>query len=130
MKVLVCMIFFFALIGGCANIQTVKDAKGKEGISRIYQYPYDNVFSAALAAAKSKELDIVEADKQNGQIILSHGVTMLSWGERIAIFIKSLSPNTTEVQIVSKPILSPGNFPPDWQQILLLNMDINLRSGK
>lgn len=130
MKIPVFVICVFAILaGGCASTETVKEAKG-EGASRIYQYAYEPVFNAAVAAAKTKELEVVESDKGSGRLLLSNGVTLWSWGERIAVFVKALSPQTTEVEIVSKPVLSPLNFPPDWQQILHAQIDNQLRSRK
>jgi hypothetical protein len=117
------------LFGGCASTDTVKEARG-QGDSRTYPYAYEQVFNATLAAAKTKGLDVVENDKTGGRLMLSHGVTWLSWGERIAVFFKAASPKSTEVEIVSKPVLSPLNFPPDWQQILLQQIDHELRAGK
>lgn len=114
---------------GCASTETVKEAKG-EGISRAYPYVYDQVYKATLSAAKTKELEVVEEDKSKGRIVLSHGITLWSWGERIAVFIKPLATGSTEVEIISKPVLAPLNFPPDWQQILLNQIDVELKAGK
>lgn len=130
MKIPLFVICIFALLaGGCASTETVKDAKG-QGVSRTYPYAYEAVFNAALAAAKTRELEVVESDKSSGRVLLSHGVTLWSWGERIAVFVKSLTNRTTEVEIVSKPVLAPLNFPPDWQKILLDEIDLKLRTGK
>ena len=115
-------------LGGCASTETVKDARG-QGVTRVYASPYEAVFNATLNAAKQKKLDVVESDKAAGRLVLSHGITWLSWGERIAVFIKATAPNSTEVEIVSKPILSPLNFPPDWQKILLDQIDNDLRAS-
>ena len=76
------------------------------------------------------ETEVVESDKSGGKLILSHGVTWLSWGERIAVFLTRAAANTTKVEIVSKPVLSPLNFPPDWQNILLDQIDVELRAAK
>jgi len=122
-------LFFAIFAGGCASTETVKEAKG-QGVSRVYMFTYDPVFDATLAAAKTKELEVVESDKNNGRLILSKGITWWSWGERIAIFLKPVSANSTEVEVVSKPVLSPLNFPPDWQNILLEQIDVELRSRK
>jgi hypothetical protein len=116
-------------VSGCASTETVKEAKG-QGVSRAYQYAYEPVYNATLAAAKAKKLEVVENDKTNGRLILSHGVTLWSWGERIAVFVRPMTTNSTEVEIVSKPVLSPLNFPPDWQKILLDQIDVELRAGK
>ena len=123
----ICLIASLAC--GCASTETVREAKG-QGVSRIYQYAYEPVFNAVLAAAKTKELEVVESDKSSGRLVLSHGVTLWSWGERIAVFVKTVTTDTTEVEIVSKPVMSPLNFPPDWQQILLEQIDVQLRTGK
>jgi hypothetical protein len=123
-------IFLLALLlGGCASTETVRDARG-QGSVRTYQHAYDPVFNAALAAAKAKELEVVESDRSGGRLMLSHGVTLWSWGERIAIFFKSVSPKATDVEIVSKPVLSPLNFPPDWEKILHDQIDAELRARK
>lgn len=130
MKVPVFGIFLLALfLGGCASTETVKDARG-QGSTRTYQHAYEPVFNAALAAAKAKELEVVESDKSGGRIMLSHGVTWWSWGERIAIFFKSVSAKATDVEIVSKPVLSPLNFPPDWEKILHEQIETELRARK
>jgi hypothetical protein len=130
MKISILMFIFFAVIAsGCASTETVKEAKG-QGVSRTYPYAYESVYNATIAAAKTKELEVVENDKANGRLILSHGVTLWSWGEKIAVFVKALATTSTEVEIVSKPVMSPLNFPPDWQQILLDQIDVELRAGK
>jgi len=128
MKFSILLIPFLAVIAsGCASTETVKEAKG-QGVSRAYQYAYEPVYNATLAAAKTKQLEVVESDKASGRLILSHGITLWSWGERIAVFIKPTSTHSTEVEIVSKPVLAPLNFPPDWQQILLDQIDVELRT--
>lgn len=123
----ICLIAIFA--GGCATTETVKEAKG-QGVTRTYNYGYEPVFDAVIAAAKTKELELVESDKSSGRLVFSHGVTLWSWGERIAVFVKALTTETTEVEIVSKPVMSPLNFPPDWQNILLNQIEVQLQSAK
>lgn len=113
------------LLIGCASTETVKEARG-EGTSRTYARPYDAVYDATLAAARAKELEVVEADKAKGSLVLSHGVTWWSWGERIAVFIKAAGAAATEVEIVSKPVMAPLNFPPEWDKILLQQIDEEL----
>lgn len=101
------------LFAGCASTETVKQEKG-EGDKRLFEHGYDAVFDASLVVAKKQELEVVEQDRGSGTIILSHGVTLWSWGERIAVFVTKVSASQTEVEIISKPVLAPLNFPPDW----------------
>jgi len=130
MKVLLYAICSLSLLAaGCASTETVKQAQG-QGVSRSYPYPYERVFDAVQAAAKAKQLEVVESDKRSGRIVLSHGVTLWSWGERIAVFVKRGTGPDTEVEIVSKPVMSPLNFPPDWPQIIFKQMDLELHGGK
>jgi hypothetical protein len=130
MKIHALIIAFIVMItGGCASTETVKEAEG-EGISRSFSYAFEPVYEATISAAKEKELEVVESDKKSGRLILAHGVTLWSWGERIAVFVKPLSNNETEVEVVSKPVLAPLNFPPDWQNILLDQIEAELRTGR
>lgn len=115
---LILAFFVGTLVIGCASTETVKEARG-QGTSRVYDRPYDAVYDATVVAAKAKELEVVEADKAKGSLVLSHGVTWWSWGERIAVFLKRTGPSATEVEIVSKPVMAPLNFPPEWDKILL-----------
>jgi hypothetical protein len=117
------------IVSACASTETVREAQG-EGATRTYAQAYEPVYSAVIAAAKAKELEIVENDKANGRLVLSHGITPWSWGERIAVFLKRMASDRTQVEVVSKPVLAPMNFPPDWQTILLDQIDAELRSTK
>lgn len=113
---------------GCASTETVRQSEG-QGTHRIYERGFEPVFDAALAAAKSRKLEVVESDRASGKLVLSHGVTLWSWGERIALFVRPVAPQRTQVEIVSRPVLAPLNFPPDWDRILLEEIDARLRSG-
>jgi hypothetical protein len=117
------------LLAACASTDTVKEAQG-QGASRSYEHAYESVFNATIAAARAKELEVVESDKNSGRLVFSHGVTLWSWGERIAVFVKPESSRTTQVEIVSRPVLAPLNFPPDWQGILLEQIASELKTGK
>ncbi len=123
------MCLLAGLLAGCASTETVRQAQG-QGVARTYPAAYEAVYNATLQAAKSRELEVVESDKAAGRLVLSHGVTLWSWGERIAVFIKARGSAATEVEIVSKPVLSPLNFPPDWQRILLDQIGVELAAKK
>jgi len=117
------------MASGCASTETVKEAQG-QGLSRAYQATYESVFQATLDAATARKLELVESDRSSGRIVFSHSVSLWSWGERIAVFVRSTGPATTVVEVVSKPVLSPLNFPPDWQHILLDQIEAELQTKK
>ncbi|MGD8526802.1 MAG: DUF3568 family protein [Thioalkalispiraceae bacterium] len=119
MRNILLLVSFIAVVAtGCASTETVKLAQG-QGTKRVYAYSFDTVYKASLSAAAKHKLDIVESNKETKKIILSHGTTWLSWGEKIAIFFIPQTNTSTEVEIVSKPVMSPLNFPPEWEKILL-----------
>lgn len=101
------------LIVGCASTDSVKQEKG-EGDKRLFEHSYEAVFDATLEVAGKQELEVVEQDRSSGTIMLSHGVTLWSRGERIAVFVTRVSASQTEVEIVSRPVMAPLNFPTDW----------------
>ena len=116
------------LLVGCASTETVRESKG-EGAKDLYSATFENVYAATLRAAQSEELKIVAANKNAGQIDLSHGVTLWSWGERISVFLTRISASETEVEIVSKPVMAPLNFPPDWENRLFKAIDRELKAA-
>lgn len=114
---------------GCASTETVKQAKG-EGDRKAFNYPYESVYDATLTVAGKEKLKVVEEDKAKGEIILTHGVTWGSWGERVAVFLYRISESATEVEIISKPVMAPMNFPPDWVTKLFDGIQNELQTAK
>jgi len=117
------------LLLACTTVETVKEAKG-QGTKRAYDAPYEQVFDAVLAAAAARKLQVVENDRAARRVVLSHGVTWLSWGENVAVFVTPVSPRSTEVEVVSKAVMTPLNFPPDWDKILLEQIAVELARKK
>ncbi len=130
MKTSIFLAAFVALLaGGCASTQTVKEAKG-QGATRIYHHGYSTVYRATLSAAKAKGLEITENDRKARSLILTQGVTWKGLGEKVAVFITPVTRARTKVEVVSKPVMAPLNFQPDWQQALLDQIDAELRAKK
>lgn len=134
MKPSIVVIAFLALLlGGCATspetVKAVKAAQG-QGVTRVFQATPAQVHGAVLAAAKAKGLEVVEDDAAKGELILSHGTTALSWGEKIGVFLKPAGANGTSVEVVSKAVMETLNFPPDWPNILLDQIGAELQKTK
>jgi hypothetical protein len=129
MKRLLAISLGLCLLTACASIETVKEARG-EGSKKLYNYPFNKVHSATLSTARKQGLAILESNESEGRVLLSHGVTLLSWGERIAVFLKRVSDGATEVEILSKPVMAPLNFPPNWVSLLFNGLDEELRQVK
>ncbi len=126
MRGILVTVFALWFLGACATTETVQQAKGT-GEKRTFNVDYESVYEATLSAASKQGLTVTSADKSSGQILLSHGVTPWSWGERIAVFVTKLSDNQTQVEIISKPVMAPLNFPPDWASKLFDAIDAELK---
>lgn len=126
---LITTLLVLVLLGGCASMETVKQAKG-EGEMRTYSYTYNTVYAATLSVVVKQGLKVVEQDKKKGEIMLSHGITAWSWGERVAVFLSSVSDSETKVEIISKAILSPLNVPPDWVTKLFSGIEEELKASR
>ena len=63
---------------------------------RIYEYPYQRVYSAALSAAERCGFRIDEEDEDEGIIQASAGMSLWSWGEYITIEISRV---TTGIEV-------------------------------
>jgi hypothetical protein len=116
-------------LAGCASIDSVKDARGK-GIKRTFKQPYDEVYVATLAAAAARNLELVSATQATGAILLSHGASLGSLGERIAVFVSRLGDRVTSVEVVSRPVVATLSFPPDWPILLFGEIEEQLATRR
>lgn len=116
-----------AFSAGCATTETVKQARG-EGSKRLFPQDLKGVRAAVVAAAKSRGLDVLETNDDG--FVLSAGVNWRSFGERVAVFVRAVSPRLTEVEVVSRPLLVSMNFPRDWEHSMLDAVDRSLRGEK
>jgi hypothetical protein len=105
------------VVAACASNETLVDSRGK-GVKRTFRFGYDDVYAVALEAAGKHKLEIVDTTTNKGTIVLSHGASWSSLGERIAVFVVQLNDKTTSVEILSRPLVPTVTFPPDWAQLL------------
>jgi hypothetical protein len=99
----------------CSTLGDAKRAQG-EGIKRTYSVGLEKAWEASEKALNKLNLDIASQNKSEGYILAQRSMTAFSYGENIALFIKSKSPSNTEVEIVSKRAMSTNIFAPDWSE--------------
>lgn len=114
------------LLAGCAATDIAKQGQG-QGTTRTYEYPYEPVFKTAIAVGEAQNLEVVESDETSGLIVFKNAPTVLSLGERIAVFINRSGSKTT-VEVFNVPLIAPLNFPPDWETILHDDIEAVLKS--
>ncbi|MFT6915493.1 MAG: hypothetical protein ACJAWL_001800 [Motiliproteus sp.] len=97
-----------------------------QNLRHTYQYAYVPLFNATLAAAKTKNLKVDDLDKRRGRLVFSRDISFRRLGERISVFFRAVTPQETEVEIVSQPVFSSLNYPQNWQQLLHEQIEVEL----
>jgi hypothetical protein len=115
------------VISGCATLADAKAAKGS-GPSREYAASMDKVWNTIPIVLKELELPLVSQNRAEGTILAQRGVTALSYGENVAIFVEPAGGSSrTRVEIVSKKTMATNVFAPDWSVEILDKLGDKLR---
>jgi hypothetical protein len=126
MRLVAILFALLAAFSGSALADPSNDVAG-EGSKRVYRAAHATVFDAALSAAKSRRLEVAESNRQTGLIRLSSSGTVSNWGERVTVLIRPLGGEFTQVEVVNKPVFEFIAFSPYWDQILLAQIEVELR---
>jgi len=111
----VCMVL---LSTGCSTMADAKAGKGT-GTSQTFAVASDRVWQVLPSAVKSAGLDYVSGNKDEGYALAQRGLSVLSYGENVAIFIDKPTAASTKVEVVSKKAMATNVFAPDWGQPIL-----------
>lgn len=127
MKVFVTILGLLGLCfsNGCSTAHSVTKMEG-QGTRSIYNASYDRVWAAAVAAAQTGDLYILIADKEKGTISAKRGMTPTTFGENVSIWIRSVSPTQTQVEVVSRQGGPPVFTIKNWEKPLLDAIAANL----
>jgi len=113
------------LAAGCSSPHSVAQLSG-HGTRELYDADFDRVWSAAIASAQNDDLYILNADRSTGYISARRGWRPETFGENVGIWVRQVSPNRTEVEVVSRqagpPILAIRN----WEHRILGSISANL----
>lgn len=126
----------FAL-AACGSSQDL--GRGKTGKSMtVTGRSYDQIWNASLQAVKQtdgdqkleveKNLNITKEDKASGVIEAATGMSMLSWGEVVGVYITPAGEaptHTVEVESLSK--MKTNVFANNWEDELLAAINKNLK---
>ena len=100
--------FIAALVlSGCSTLAGVKAAKGS-GQSQVYCAKKEVVWKELSNVLNQLELNVKQSNESDGYMLAQAGLTLLSYGENIAIFVESdrYQPTTSRVEVVSKRVLA------------------------
>ena len=113
------------LFNGCSSPESVSTLQG-HGTKTVFNASYDRVWSAAIAASQTGDLYILNADKSRGFISTKRGWRPTTFGENVGIWIHSISPTQTEVEVVSRQAGPPVLVIRNWETRLLDSIAANL----
>jgi hypothetical protein len=113
------------LATGCSSPKTVANLEGK-GTKQTFNYSYDTVWRAAVDAAQQGELQVLNADRERGVISARRGVQVETFGENVAIWIRSLGPAQTQVEVASRQAGPPVMWLKNWENEILRAVAANV----
>ena len=122
-------ISLFAIIiyvSGCTTMADSIAAKGT-GPHRIYEKPKTEVWPVAVEAVNSVGLQLVTENESSNMILAQRGVTALSYGENVAIFVEDYANQQCRVEVVSKKAMETNIFAPDWSSSIFKYLDSKLK---
>jgi hypothetical protein len=105
-RVLAVMILlsFLILISGCATMNDVVRVKeaGTEGTTKVYPVNADQAWEISKAVFRWEGSDAIEEHKDEGYMLTSSGMNLVSWGAVMGAWIKPIDKGNTEVTVVTK----------------------------
>lgn len=111
----------------CSTLGDAKRAQG-DGVKRTYSVSVDKAWDASINALNKLNLDVASQNKTDGYILAQRSMSAFSYGENIAMFIKPKTNIETEVEIVSKKVMSTNIFAPDWSEDIHREINISLKN--
>lgn len=94
------------------NARSIYAKRGgkNSGLKVTYQASFESVWKASLDAAESTRGTVIDTIKSAGDIFVLYPWSMFGMGEHVSVFITPLGENSTEVEVVSKPILISRSY--------------------
>lgn len=101
------------LISGCTTLKDADNARGT-GVQASYAKPYDEVWNKTIDIINESKLDLISKDKEDGKMLAQKGMSALSYGENVAVFLEKKSESATQVEVVSKRTLAANITAKNW----------------
>ena len=124
-SIMLAILALAVLLTGCSTQKSVANAEGK-GTKQAFDAPYDSVWRAAVDAAQQNDLQILNADRARGYISARRGIRVETFGENVGVWVTSLSPSRTQVEVVSRQAGPPVMWLKNWENEILRAVAANL----
>ena len=105
-RVLQVIIFlsYVALFTGCATMNDVVQVKeaGTEGTMKVYPVNADQAWEISKTVFRWEGSDAIEEHRDQGYMLTSSGINLVSWGTVMGAWIEPVDKNNTKVTVVTK----------------------------
>jgi hypothetical protein len=108
-RVLAIIIFLStALLNGCATMNDVVQVKedGTEGTTKVYPVNADQAWEISKKVFRWEGSDAIEEHRDEGYMLTSSGMNMVSWGAVMGAWIEPVDEENTKVTVVTKRRIS------------------------
>jgi hypothetical protein len=122
-------IFFLSILlatTGCSSLSEIRNFEG-EGKKNIYQKSVDEIWPIVILSVNDLGIPIIETNKESGYVLAKRGMSVGSYGENIAIFVKKQNESVTSVEIISKRRLATTVFATDWTDSFFMMLENRLK---
>lgn len=101
------VIFFLSVVGllnGCATMNDVVRVKeaGTEGTTQVYPVTADQAWEISKAVFRWEGSDAIEEHRDQGYMLTSSGMNLVSWGAVMGAWIEPVDKGNTRVTVVTK----------------------------
>ena len=98
------LVSFIALFSGCATMNDVVKVKedGSEGTTKVYPVTTDQAWEISKAVFRWEGSDAIEEHKDQGYMLTSSGMNLVSWGAVMGAWIEPVDKKNTKVTVVTK----------------------------
>ena len=97
-----------------------------KGTKHVFRAPFDQVWRASVDAAQMGELEVLNADRSRGFIASRRTIQVETFGENVGIWVTTLSPTETQVEVVSRQAGPPVAWLKNWENEILRTIEANL----
>ena len=122
-------IFFLSILltaVGCSSLSEIRNLEG-EGKKKTYQKSVDEIWPIVILSVNDLGIPIIETNKESGYVLAKRGMSVGSYGENIAIFVKKQNESVTSVEIISKRRLATTVFATDWTDSFFMMLENRLK---
>jgi hypothetical protein len=117
-----------ALLFGATGCYTSRYAENgrSHGTKQTFASPFDPVWRAAVDAAQQGDLSVESADRARGYVHARRTMQPHTFGENVGVWVTSLSPNETTVEVASRQAGPPVFWMKNWEHEILNAVAANL----